>query len=64
MKRRSLARAGASGRAVRAGGGDWCSRRAAWLTAPLFQVMFAWQNTPQGELQLPGLNGIECGAGQ
>jgi non-ribosomal peptide synthetase component F len=23
--------------------------------APLFQVMFAWQNTPQGTLELPGL---------
>ena len=32
-----------------------CSRRAAWRTRPLFQVMFAWQNAPEERLELPGL---------
>ena len=31
------------------------SRRGVWRTAPVFQVMLAWQNAPGGELELPGL---------
>ena len=45
----------APGHPLRAGGGAGCSRRAAWRTRPLFQVMFAWQNAPAGALALPGL---------
>src|SRR5262249_26602683 len=32
--------------------------------APLFQVMFAWQNAPQGSLELPGLRLSPLGSAQ
>ena len=43
-----------TGPAVRAGGGDRPARAQPGHT-PLFQVMFAWQNTDAGTLELPGL---------
>ena len=61
---RRARRPGPPGPALRAGRRDPPARRAAPLTSPLFQVMFAWQEHSDGAgLELPGLTLEPAGRG-